>query len=96
MTGFAIDQSGIPNYTDLTAAGAAGRFDGIPGWDEFAKEQGEDKNNIQPRLGAVYDLFGNGRDIIRGGWGIYYDYGYTNATILFPGTECTGRLRNRL
>ena len=90
VTGFAIDQSGIPNYNILTAAGAAGRFDGIPAWDEFAKEPGEDKNNIQPRLGAVYDLFGNGRDILRGGWGIYYDYGYTNATILFPGLSAQG------
>ena len=90
VTGFAIDQSQIPNYQILTAAGAAGRFNGVPGFDEFAKEKGEDKNNIQPRIGAVYDVRGNGLDIIRGGWGIYYDYGYTNATILFPGLSAQG------
>ena len=89
-TGFNIDQSQIPNYQILTAAAAAGRFNGVPGFDEFAKEEGEDTNNWQPRIGAVYDLRGDGRDVIRAGWGIYYDYGYTNATILFPGLSAQG------
>ena len=90
VTGFDIDQSQIPNFQILTAAGAAGRFNGVPGFDEFALEPKEDTNNFQPRIGAVYDLTGNGRDVIRGGWGIYYDYGYTNATILFPGLSAQG------
>ena len=90
VTGFAIDQSQIPNYQILTSAAAAGRFNGVPGWDEFEEEKGEDKNNIQPRIGAVFDLRGDGRDVIRAGWGIYYDYGYTNATILFPGLSAQG------
>ena len=49
-------------------------------------------NNIQPRIGAVYDLRGDGKDVIRAGWGIYYDFGYTNATILVPGPQRAGRL----
>ena len=90
VTGFLIDQSKIPNYIALTAAAAAGRFDGVPGFDEFGKKAQEDKNNIQPRIGAVFDLRGDGKDIVRAGWGIYYDYGFTNANILFPGLSAQG------
>ncbi|MGH9387622.1 MAG: TonB-dependent receptor [Vicinamibacterales bacterium] len=32
-----------------------------------------DKNNIAPRTGFVYDVSGNGRRVIRGGWGMFYD-----------------------
>src|SRR6185436_458402 len=85
-----IDQSQIPNYVKLTTAAAAGRFDGVPGFDEFKKKAQEDKNNWQPRVGAVFDLRGDGRDVIRAGWGIYYDFGYTNANILFPGLSAQG------
>jgi hypothetical protein len=38
----------------------------------------------------VWDLRGNGKDVLRGGWGIYYDYGYTNANILLPGLSAQG------
>ena len=90
VTGFDIDQSQIPNFVALTGAAAAGRFSGVAGFDEFGKEGGEDANNWQPRVGAVYDLRGDGRDIIRAGWGIYYDFGFTNANILFPGLSAQG------
>jgi hypothetical protein len=43
-----------------------------------------DDDNIAPRFGFTYDLKGDGRALLRGGWGIYYDFPYTNATILFP------------
>jgi hypothetical protein len=43
-----------------------------------------DNNNWGPRLGFTWDTTGEGRQLLRGGWGIYYDFPYTNATILFP------------
>lgn len=43
-----------------------------------------DDDNFGPRIGFTYDLTGNGLHIVRGGWGIYHDFPYTNATILFP------------
>jgi len=43
-----------------------------------------DKNNFAPRLGVSYDVKGDGRSFIRAGWGLYYDFPYINATILFP------------
>ena len=90
VDGFLIDQSKIPNYIAFTQAAAAGRFDGVPGFDEFGKKAQEDKNNWQPRIGAVFDLRGNGLDVVRAGWGIYYDFGYTNANILIPGLSAQG------
>ena len=43
-----------------------------------------DKNNWAPRIGFTLDTQGNGQQLLRGGYGIYYDFPYTNATILFP------------
>jgi len=43
-----------------------------------------DTNNYAPRLGFTYDLRGDSKNILRGGVGRYFDFPYTNATILFP------------
>ena len=43
-----------------------------------------DTNNWGPRIGFTFDTRGDGKQLLRGGWGIYYDFPYTNATILFP------------
>ena len=85
VTGFLIDQSKIPNYVRLTAAGAGRSIQRRAGLDEFAKKAQEDKNNVQPRLGAVYDLRGNGKDVVRAGWGCTTTSASRTRRFCFPG-----------
>ena len=89
-TGFAIDQSLNPNYVMLDVAGKAGRLAGLPGFEDFGKDPKEDYDNFQPRVGLAYDLRGNGRDVLRAGYGRYFDFGYTNSNILFAAVNATG------
>ena len=90
VLGVQIDQSQNPNFVALQAAGAAGRFT-TPGMTDWGKSPQEDRNNIQPRAGFAYDVRGNGRDVIRGGWGIYQDFGYTNSNVLFAAIDASGQ-----
>lgn len=90
VTGMAINQDKNPNFVILQKAGAAGALSGIAGFEDFGKSPAEDKNNWQPRVGLVYDLNGDGKNVFRGGWGRYYDFGYTNANILFAAVNATG------
>jgi outer membrane receptor protein involved in Fe transport len=80
--GFDLDQTSNPIWQTLTTQTTYNEdyledFRGSSGLED-------DTNNFGPRLGFTYDLFGNGRQMVRGGWGLYYDFPYTNATILFP------------
>jgi hypothetical protein len=74
----------------VQAAGAAGQLAGIKGLENFGKEPKNDTNNWQGRVGFAYDLFGNGRDVVRGGFGVYQDVGYTNSNVLFPASDASG------
>ena len=38
----------------------------------------------------MYDLHGAGREVIRGGWGIYTDFAYTNANVLTAAIDAGG------
>jgi hypothetical protein len=83
FTGFDLNQAGNPSWETLKAS----TLD-IPWLKPFqnatSDKLDDDKNNWSPRLGFSYDLTGDSRNIIRGGYGYYYDFPYTNATILFP------------
>ena len=41
----------------------------------------DDKNNWAPRIGFAYDVNGEGRTVVRGGYGIFYDKIVANATL---------------
>ncbi len=90
VSGFAIDQSQVTNFNMLQAAAQAGLFDGVLGFDQWGPSSREDYNNIQPRIGVAWDIRGQRPGRRRAGWGIYYDFGYTNANILFPGLSAQG------
>ena len=90
LDGWAIDQSKNPNFVKLQNAALAGRFAGQKAFREFGLDTKEDTNNWQGRAGLAWDVNGDGRDVVRAGYGRYYDVGYTNANILFAAINATG------
>jgi hypothetical protein len=83
-TGFDLDQSASPVLQALshqTTYNDTSYLADFQGWDGKLEN---DTNNFAPRLGFTYNLTPDARHILRGGLGRYYDFPYTNATILFP------------
>jgi hypothetical protein len=82
--GFDLDQRSNPIWQALAAQtnAAETHFRDFQGGKGGVLENDDD--NLAPRLGFTFDVSGDGRQLVRGGWGIYYDFPYTNATILFP------------
>lgn len=89
VKGFPIDQSGSANFLAMQNAGLTGRFAGTL-LEDFGQEPQSDRDNIQPRLGAVLDLGGDGRNVVRGGWGLYTDFGYIASNVLTAAFDAAG------
>ena len=56
----------IPEAVDL------GGFKGTPGVRDCALERCRDDNNFAPRVGFAWDMNGDQKTVLRGGYGIYY------------------------
>ena len=41
----------------------------------------DDKNNYSPRIGFAWDFAGNGRSVLRGGYGLYYDQSFLDVPL---------------
>ena len=90
-----IDQTKNPNYILVRNAAIAGKFNTLAApvgdvMNHFALDPRIDKTNIQPRIGLVYNIHGDATDVVRGGWGIYSDFGYINSNVLFAAADSGG------
>ncbi len=82
--GFDLDQSNNPIWQTLSTQTKYNEFYLLDLQGDKARKLKNDTNNWGPRFGFTYDINADSKNIIRGGFGRYYDFPYTNATILFP------------
>jgi hypothetical protein len=83
-TGFDLDQSNSAVWQELSTQTTYNESYLRDFRGDNARVLDEDRDNLSPRIGFSWDLGGDGRRLVHGGVGRFYDFPYTNATILFP------------
>jgi hypothetical protein len=58
------------------------RYDTDNAWKDVTGLQLDDRANLVPRLGVVWDPFHDGKTAVRGGYGIYADQGLLNTALV--------------
>jgi outer membrane receptor protein involved in Fe transport len=78
-----LDQSTNPIYQALSTQTkyTESYLKDFQGWDGITRNS---KNGWAPRIGFTWDITGNAEHIVRAGVGRFYDFPYSNATLLFP------------
>ncbi len=54
-----------------------------PSFQNSSPQMSDNLSNFAPRAGATFDIFGNSRAVIRGGVGLYFDYGNSAGSEIF-------------
>ena len=93
VTGYQFDQSTNPNFVALSRRppGRASTRRVSSGSGNVSLRRRTTRTTSSRVSAASYDVRGNGKDIIRAGWGIYTDFGYTNSNVLFAATDASGQ-----
>jgi hypothetical protein len=92
IDGFGLDQSRNPLFAYLAThdVPAFAQDSYMQGPIRAGKTLENDKNNIQPRVGFALDLAGNGKNVVRGGVGIYTSFPNGVGSTAFPSVTALG------
>jgi outer membrane receptor protein involved in Fe transport len=58
------------------------RYERVPAANGFYSNVKTDNNNVSPRTGFAWDVKGDGRSVVRGGYGLTYDQFFLNIPLL--------------